>query len=69
MVQLWNVQPDTGQLDEDQRSNEILQVSQALKTTVGGINGGQMQSCQRYLYLTILSQGRTIDVGVRNAVP
>ena len=27
-----------------------------------------MQSCRRYLYLTILSQGRTIDVGVRNAV-
>ena len=27
-----------------------------------------MQSCRRYLYLTILSQGRTIDVGVWNAV-
>ena len=41
--------------------------AQALETTVGGINSGQVQSCQRYFYLMILCR-RTIDFGALDAV-
>ena len=53
---------------KDQRNSEISRVSQALKTITGGINSGQIYSRQRYLYLMIPFQGRTIEVGALDAV-
>ena len=53
---------------KDQRSSEILGVSQALKPPLEESTEAKMQSYRIYLYLMTLSQGQTIDVDTQNAV-